>query len=81
MAEGTPRGTRSCTVLVLSGMFHVRGKNVGRRCPNCGEHWTVEQVAGEPPRVWRGEAECPEALLDWVGNNAAIECCQWSAHG
>ena len=81
MAEGTPRGTASATVLVVSGMLHARGKNQGRICPMCGARWTMEYQSQSPPRVFRDDKECPEDLLDWVGNNAAIECCSSRGRG
>jgi hypothetical protein len=51
-------------------------RNDGQRCEVCGSVWTIEKPADAPPIVRRNGEEEPAALLNWTGNNAAVECCR-----
>ena len=62
-------------VLVASGLYHQHGRNAGRQCDHCGSLWTVEIDANENFHVWRNDASEDSAILDWTGNNVAVECC------
>ncbi len=65
----------TCTVVAASEMYHRHGQNQGRQCDICGSVWTVQRDANDNFHVWRnGQAE-DNAILDWTGNNVAIECC------
>ncbi len=78
MADGTIRGTRGFTILVVSAMLHAREAGKTRECHRCHAKWSMDYRSGERPRVWKDDKEAPEALLDWVGNNVAVECCIWT---
>lgn len=77
MAGTTLRGTTGSTVLVVSAMLHDRETGKVRECPHCHARWSILWRRNEPPQVWRNGEESPSSLLDWVGNNAAVECCSW----
>jgi hypothetical protein len=81
VAGNTVRGTRGSTILVISGLLHDRGKQKARACPHCGAQWSMAYSSGEAPRIWKNGEETPHAVLDWVGNNAAVECCIWPTAG
>jgi hypothetical protein len=75
------RATSSVRVLVVSELSH-HPTNHGRECDACGARWTVQFPSrGGIPTVWRRPPEggkrhkMPRALLDWSGNNVAVECC------
>ena len=75
MAEETLRGSSGSTVLVLSDLLHGHARQKKRICPHCQSEWSMEHRKDERPRIWRNASEVPDTLLDWVGNNAAVECC------
>ncbi|MBF5043180.1 hypothetical protein FGE12_12340 [Aggregicoccus sp. 17bor-14] len=62
-------------VLTATSLYHRHGKNKGRQCANCRVHWTVDRDDNEDFHVWRNGTPADEAILDWVGNNVAVECC------
>ena len=62
-------------IVVASVHYHRHGRNVGRLCDHCGSLWTVEVGANEGFHIWHNGAPEDEAILDWTGNNVAIECC------
>jgi hypothetical protein len=63
-------------VLVLSHLYHRKGQNIGRECPVCNVRWKVQIDDKKNFHVWRNEVQADSAILDWTGNNVAIECCQ-----
>jgi len=62
-------------VLVVSDMLYREGRNRGCSCEICGGRWTVSIDDDETLHVWRDGAAMDSAILDWTGNNAAVECC------
>jgi hypothetical protein len=77
MAGTTIRGTRGSTVLVVSALLHGREAGKVRECPHCHAKWSILWRGSQPPQVWKNDLESPSSVLDWAGNNAAIECCAW----
>jgi len=77
MADRHVRRTNgSQVVLVLSDLYHRESKNKGRTCTICGARWTIlRNEANGHLHVWRNGVARDEAILDWTGNNAAVECC------
>lgn len=65
----------SRTVVAASELYHRQGQNQGRQCHLCGSVWTVERDANEDFHCWRNGVQEDQAILDWTGNNVAIECC------
>jgi len=63
-------------VLILSDFSHRKGRNEGRKCPVCNVPWTVQIDDNKNFHVWRDEVQTDSAILDWTGNNVAVECCQ-----
>ncbi|MFC1837010.1 hypothetical protein ACFL2Q_20205 [Thermodesulfobacteriota bacterium] len=62
-------------VVVATEMYHEYGVNRGRRCHKCNDLWTVQREANGDFHVYRNGQSEDEAILDWVGNNVAMECC------
>lgn len=63
-------------VIVLSGLLNEHGKRSGRTCAGCGATWTVARdPVTEDLHAWKNQVNADNALLDWTGNNAAVECC------
>jgi len=60
----------SRVVLVLSSFLHPEG----REC-HCGAKWTIYFDANGC-HVRRNGVQADSAILDWTGNNVAVECCQ-----
>lgn len=76
MSEVQVRATKGVyTVIVATSLYHLRGKNAGRRCNRCKSVWTVQRDAQQNFHAWRNGTQEDAAILDWVGNNVAIECC------
>lgn len=65
-------------VLVANTMSHLHGRNQGRECPHCQVLWTVSTDEGGSFQIWRNGQSADDAILDWMGNNVAIECCSSS---
>jgi hypothetical protein len=59
-------------VLVVSERLHGQRP---RTCDACGASWTVVFTEGRP-RVQKNGDEAQDAILDWAGNNVAVECCR-----
>jgi hypothetical protein len=75
MADHHVRGTDGArVVVVLSQHYHREGQNLGRHC-TCGARWT-EDFDSDGCHVWRNGVPADPAILDWTGNNVAVECCQ-----
>jgi hypothetical protein len=65
----------STAVLVVSGFINRRdGK--ARECPHCSAKWSAELDTEGEPHVWKDGQEAQHSVLDWHGNNVAIECCK-----
>ena len=64
------------TVIVLTDFAHRRNQNNGRPCPICGDVWTVEVDDVEDIHAFRNGESDDDAILDWIGNNVAVECCR-----
>lgn len=62
-------------VVTATDLYHRRGRNAGRECDVCHARWTVERDANDDFHVWRDGTPADDAILDWVGNNVAVECC------
>ena len=60
---------------MLSDMLHREGKNQGRICESGGGRWTVN-VNDNQLHAWRDGVSADQAILDWAGNNAVVECCE-----
>ena len=70
------RPTAGPQVVVVASKFnHRQGHNQGRLCPVCGAVWTVDTDANENFHVWRDGQPSDSSILDWTGNNVAVECC------
>lgn len=54
---------------------HLNPKKSPRICGVCGSAWTVRWNASGTPDVWKNNTPMNSAILDWVGNNVAVECC------
>lgn len=65
----------SRVVLVVSAHLHKKG----RKCRQCGARWTVKFTHKRPKvHVRRDGERMDSAILDYVGNNVAVECCRES---
>jgi hypothetical protein len=62
-------------VVAVSDLYHHEGKNNGRICDFCGARWTVIRDGNGDLHVWRNGVSEDQAILDWTGNNAVVECC------
>ena len=62
-------------VMVLSDHHHREGHNKGRKCQFCGALWTVKIDANKDFHVWRNKVQVDSEILDWDGNNVAVQCC------
>lgn len=63
-------------VLVATDWYHKHGVNRGRRCEKCGARWTVLRENGQF-RAWKDNRErTQEDVLDFIGNNVVVRCCQ-----
>jgi hypothetical protein len=62
-------------VNLASALQHHHAPNhQGRSCEQCQSSWTcLRDNAGF--HVWRNGEPEDDAILDWYGNNVAIECC------
>lgn len=68
--------TAGRVVVTVSAHLHKQGKRTARRCPQCGALWTASYVkATGSIHVWKNSEPADAALLDFVGNNASVECC------
>ena len=68
-------------ILVLSDVCHRRNQGKPRVCAACGDKWTCKyDEENETMQVWRNDKLDPDALLDRMGNDVAVECCtkQWT---
>jgi len=65
----------SPVVLAVTDLYHREGKNNGRICNICGARWTALRDGNDGFHVWRNGVSTDNAILDWVGNNAVVECC------
>ena len=82
MSEKHVRPTEGAKVVVVATeLYHKHGKNIGRRCPVCGVRWAVKRDSNEDFHVWRNGEPADEAILDWVGNNVVVECCDRRLEG
>jgi hypothetical protein len=71
------RPTSGARVVVVASTFsHEHGKNAGRECSHCGSMWTVQVDVNGNAHVWRNGVASDSSILDWTGNNVAIECCE-----
>jgi hypothetical protein len=61
-------------VLVISAFLNKR-EGTPRECPQCKTKWTAELDSEGMPHVRKDGAEEQRAVLDWYGNNVAVECC------
>lgn len=57
--------------------IHRHGQNQGRECPKCGSAWTIEFYQEGTPYAWKGNDQAQHAILDWTGNNVAVQCCEF----
>jgi hypothetical protein len=73
MAHVRPVGGK--VVLVATEWYHKHGVHQGRQCDMCGARWTVLMENGQF-QVWRNNQPSNEAIIDYVGNNVAVECCE-----
>jgi hypothetical protein len=55
--------------------MHRHHRNEGRACDGCGARWTVQIDDNEQFHVWKNGVQVDSAILDWIGNNVAVECC------
>ena len=62
-------------VVVASKFQHEQGRCQGRECELCGSRWTVDRE-GDEVHVWRNGVPEDIAILDFFGNNVAVECCR-----
>jgi len=77
MSEKHVRATDgSKVVVVATDLYHKHRKNAGRECAVCGASWTVERYNNGDFHFWRDGESADRAILDWVGNNVVIECCE-----
>jgi len=67
--------TGASHILVASVHYHLHDRNVGRLCDHCGSRWTVAVDTNQNFHVWRNGVSEDPAILDWTGNNVAVECC------
>jgi hypothetical protein len=67
------RGSR--VVLIVSKWLHKSG----RECECCGARWTIRTNKRDSPHAWRDGARMDKAILDYTGNNIAVECCRKTA--
>lgn len=61
-------------VLVVSSFLNKRD-GAARECPECKAKWTAGLDSEGTPHVWKDGIEEQRAVLDWSGNNVAVECC------
>ena len=61
-------------VVTVSAHLH-KPSNKGRRCPICDAVWTAARDADNNLHVWRNGGPSDPSILDWTGNNVAVECC------
>jgi hypothetical protein len=64
------RGSR--VVVIVSARLHKSGRD----CARCGARWTVQIKKEEAVHAWRDGIPRDKAILDYTGNNVAVECCQ-----
>jgi len=63
-------------VVTVSEFLHGVNRPEGRRCQRCGSEWRMEMDAGGVPHVRRNGHLEDDTILDWTGNNVAVECCR-----
>ncbi len=66
----------SMVVVVASERLHRQKQNEGRICTACGARWTVQRDEDDEFHVWKNGVQTDSAILDWTGNNVAVECCR-----
>jgi hypothetical protein len=62
-------------VVTVSAFLHGVNTLVARLCQRCGSEWRVQMDADGVPHVTRNGHLENTAILDWTGNNVAVECC------
>ena len=65
----------SLVVLAVSEYLHRRGEEKERLCHFCGAKWTILRDSNGDCHVWRNGVSTDQAILDWTGNKAVVECC------
>jgi hypothetical protein len=66
---------RRSTIFVVS-FFLNPNPSRARKCPSCPATWTCEHDNNDESYHVRKDGQlADDAVLDWNGNNAAVECC------
>jgi hypothetical protein len=61
-------------VVTVSAHLHKPGTK-GRACGVCEAIWTAQRDGRGDLHVWKNNVPSDGAMLDWTGNNVAVECC------
>jgi hypothetical protein len=72
MSDHHVRATNGARVVVVLSTFLHTG---GRTCKLCNALWTAKIDANKEFHAWRNGVQADSAILDWTGNNVAVECC------
>jgi hypothetical protein len=59
-------------IVIVSEHLHKSGRD----CAHCGALWEIEFTERGDVHAWRDSKRMDQAILDYVGNNVAVECCQ-----
>jgi hypothetical protein len=70
------RGTQGSRIVLIISIY-LHGRDRGRRCTVCDAKWTVSRDKKKGVvHAWRDDVSMDEAILDYTGNNAVVECCR-----
>jgi hypothetical protein len=58
--------------VIVSSYLHKSGRD----CACCGARWIIRINKSGRPHAWRDGVRMDKAILDWTGNNVAVECCK-----